>query len=308
MLATLVEKPFDDDGWLFEIKWDGVRAIATIEAGKPLRLRSRAGLDLLGQFPEFERLPRAFRGLPIIVDGEIVSLDRYGRSSFQRLQGRLNRRRADPDLVRQIPATYAIFDLLYAGKNDLRSHPLDDRVARLERVLRPGTAHVMRSKHIVGAGKKLFTFAKRHHLEGIIAKRRDSPYVQRRSQLWLKIKTHLEQEAVIGGWTEPRGSRTHFGALILGVYDGEKLRYVGHVGTGFDRELLDVVMQKLRPLVTTRSSFAVVPPSNAPCHWVRPKLVAEVKFAQWTAEGIMRQPVFMGLRYDKPAKDVRREG
>ncbi len=308
MLATLADKPFDDEAWLFEIKWDGVRAISTLEPGKPPRVRSRNDLDLLPQFPELIELHRAFRSEPLILDGEIVALDRHGRSSFQRLQPRLNRRHSDPALVQAIPATYAIFDLLYAGRKDLRSVPLDERKAALERLVRPNAAHMMLSKHVVGTGKKLFGFAKRHSLEGIIAKRRDSPYVERRSRLWLKIKTHLEQETVIGGWTDPRGAREQFGALILGVYDGATLRYVGHVGTGFDRDLLDVVMKKLKPLATSRCPFATKPPSNAPCHWVRPKLVAEIKFSEWTDEGLMRQPVFVGLRSDKAAKDVKREG
>jgi bifunctional non-homologous end joining protein LigD len=308
MLATLVDGPFDDDAWLFEIKWDGVRAIATIVPGQPPRVHSRTGKDLLAQFPELAELHRAFGRGPFIVDGEIVALDRQGRSSFQRLQPRLNRHRSDPALERSVPATYAVFDLLYAGRKDLRSSPLEERKAALQQLLREGAPHVMLSKHVVGKGKKLYALAKHRALEGIIAKRRDSPYLERRSRMWLKIKTHLEQEVVIGGWTEPRGSREQFGALILGVYDRDKLRYVGHVGTGFDRGLLDLVMKKMKPLTTSKCPFAQRPPSNAPSHWVRPVLVAEVKFGEWTDEGIMRQPVFIGLREDKKAKDVRREG
>ena len=308
MLATLVEKPFDDDEWLFEIKWDGVRAIATVEPGRPVHVHSRTGRDLLAQFPELGEVRAAFSRSPLILDGEIVALDRAGRSSFQRLQPRLNRRQSDPALERAVPATYAVFDLLYAGKRDLRSLPLEERKAMLQALLRDHAPHVMLSKHVVGKGKKLFALAKRQSLEGIIAKRRDAPYVERRSRMWLKIKTHMEQEAVVGGWTEPRGSRELFGALILGVYDRGQLRYVGHVGTGFDRELLRVVMHKLRSLETRACPFATKPPSNAPSHWVRPKLVAEIKFGEWTDEGIMRQPVFVGLRADKDAKEVKREG
>jgi len=307
MLATLVDKPFDDPEWVFEIKWDGVRAISVLEAKKLPRVRSRNGNDLLPQFPELLDLHKAFRSLPVVIDGEIVALDRHGRSSFQRLQPRLNRRTSDPALVRAVPATYVIFDLLYAAGHDLRKATLDERKAALQRLLRPRAPHVMLSKHVVGSGRKLFAFAKRRSLEGIIAKRRDSPYVERRSRLWLKIKTHLEQETVIAGWTDPRGAREKFGALVLGVYQKEKLIYVGHVGTGFDRELLDLLMKKMKPLLTSRCPFAVRPPSNAPVHWVRPTLVAEVKFGEWTDEGIMRQPVFIGLRQDKNAKDVVRE-
>ncbi|HEV2879021.1 MAG TPA: non-homologous end-joining DNA ligase [Candidatus Eremiobacteraceae bacterium] len=307
MLAMLVDKPFDDPEWLFEIKWDGVRAVSTIESAHKVQVRSRTDKDLLVQFPEFDHLGRAFSSLPVIIDGEIVSLDRYGRSSFQRLQPRLNRRTSDPALQRAIPVTYVIFDLLYAGKRDLRSTPLDERKALLERLLQADAPHVMLSKHVIGTGTKLFAEAKRRKLEGIIAKQRTSLYVERRSRSWLKIKTHLEQEVVIAGWTEPRGSREKFGALVLGVYDKGKLRYVGHVGTGFDQELLDVVYRKLKPLETTRSPFATKPPSNAPVHWVRPHLVAEVKFGEWTKDGLMRQPVFVGLRTDKKPEDVVRE-
>jgi bifunctional non-homologous end joining protein LigD len=307
MLAMLVDKPFDDPEWLFEIKWDGVRAVSTIESAHKVHVRSRTDKDLLAQFPEFDDLGRAFSSLPVIIDGEIVSLDRYGRSSFQRLQPRLNRRTSDPALQRAIPVTYVIFDVLYAGKRDLRSTPLDERKALLDHLLRADAPHVMLSKHVIGAGTKLFAEAKRRKLEGIIAKQRASLYVERRSRSWLKIKTHLEQEVVIAGWTEPRGSREKFGALVLGVYDKGKLRYVGHVGTGFNQQLLDVVYRKLKPLETTRSPFATKPPSNAPVHWVRPHLVAEVKFGEWTKDGLMRQPVFVGLRTDKKPEDVVRE-
>lgn len=306
MLATLVEKPFDDDDWLFEIKWDGVRAIAAVTKGRPPTLRSRTGKDLLVQFPEFERLARSCSRLPVLLDGEIVSLDTSGRSSFQRLQSRLNRKSSDPALERAIPATYVVFDLLYAGTKDLRREHLEERKALLERILRPGP-HVMYSKHVLGKGKKLFALAKRKSLEGIIAKRRDSPYVERRSQLWRKIKTHYEQEVVIGGWTDPRGSREDFGALLLGVYERGQLVYVGHVGTGFDRALLRQVMGRLKPLQTKACPFSNVPVSNAPNHWVKPKLVAEVKFGEWTVDGLMRQPVFLGLRPDKDPRDVVRE-
>lgn len=307
MLATLVDAPFDDDEWLFEIKWDGVRAIATVVPNKPPTMHSRTGKDLLVQFPEFAKLATCFSQLPVVVDGEIVSLDRYGRSSFQRLQSRLNRRTSDPALQRAIPATYVIFDLIFAGKTDLRTHQLEERKALLERILHANATRAMFSKHVVGRGKQLFSLAKRRSLEGIMAKRRDAPYVERRSRLWLKIKTHHEQEAVIAGWTEPRGSREDFGALLLGVYDRGQLVYVGHVGTGFDRALLAQVMKKLRPLETKRCPFATAPKSNAAIHWVRPVLVAEVKFGEWTADGLMRQPVFLGLRNDKNARDVVRE-
>jgi len=306
MLATLVDAPFDDPQWLFEIKWDGVRAIATVFKDKKPVLSSRNGKDLLVQFPEFETLARSFARCPVIVDGEIVAIDEQGRSSFQLLQQRLNRRSPDPRLVKAVPVHYTIFDLLYADGKDLRKQPLSQRKVLLERKLRTN-AHVMLSKHILTKGKALYSFAKRRSLEGVIGKRVDSPYLERRTRLWVKIKTHLEQECVIGGWTEPRGSREEFGALLLGLYDKDGLHYVGHVGTGFNRELLHQLMQKLKPLGTTTCPFLERPKSNAPSHWVKPKLVAEVKFAEWTNEGIMRAPVFVGLRYDKDPRECVRE-
>jgi bifunctional non-homologous end joining protein LigD len=307
MLATLIDHPFEGDEWSFEIKWDGVRAVTTVTRSSRPRMTSRNGRDLLAQFPEFADLQRSFPVAPVILDGEIVSLDRYGRSSFQRLQPRLNRRTSDPQLERRIPATYVVFDLLFEGRKDLRDRPLEERRERLTRLLAGGIPHLMLSKHIDVHGKRLFALAKRRHLEGIVAKRRDSPYVEGRSRLWLKIKTHHEQEVVIAGWTEPRGSRKGFGALIMGVYEKGKLVYVGHVGTGFDQAGIRDLMRRLRGLHTSRCPFAVPPPSPAPAHWVRPRLVAEVKFSEWTADGLMRQPVFVGLRHDKDPRDVVRE-
>lgn len=307
MLATLLDHPFDDPNWLFEIKWDGVRAIATVFEEKKPTITSRTGKDLLVQFPELSQLARAFTRWPVIVDGEIVALDDEGRSSFQRLQQRLNRRSPDPRLIKAVPIVYTVFDLLYADEMDLRATPLLDRKALLERRLRKRATHTLLSRHILAKGKELYRFAKRRSLEGIIGKRIDSPYVERRTQLWVKIKTHLEQECVIGGWTEPRGSRAYFGALLLGLYDRDGLHYVGHVGTGFNHDLLEQVMHALRPLETAQCPFLEKPKSNSPAHWVKPKLVAEVKFAEWTQEGIMRVPVFVGLRHDKDPRECVRE-
>ncbi|HXP92598.1 MAG TPA: non-homologous end-joining DNA ligase, partial [Candidatus Binatia bacterium] len=237
MLATLIDAPFDDQNWLFEIKWDGFRALCTVTADGRVDLRSRNDKDLLAKFPELESLGEAFSSLPIIVDGEIVSLDERGRSSFQRLQNRIESRRAKPR-GGDGAITYVAFDLLYADGRDLRGEPLEERKRLLEQLLIPGHG-AMYSKHVVGRGKELFALAQREHLEGIIGKRRDSTYQTRRSRDWVKIKALHEQEFVIGGWTEPRGSRAAFGALLLGVYDRDDLVYVGHVGTGFDAELLD---------------------------------------------------------------------
>lgn len=302
MLATLVDKPFDDERWAFEIKWDGVRAIAALHEDGSVELYSRNGHDLLGQFPEFATLQRAFRPLPAILDGEIVSLDRFGRSSFQRLQKRLGRHpggAAEVDGAGTI--AYAVFDALYAGGKDLRGLPLERRRTTLEKGLK---AHprVFISKQVRGSGRRLFAVARKRHLEGIIAKLLASTYQPRRSRDWLKIKTVLEQECVICGWTDPRGSRARFGALVLGLYAGGKLQLVGAAGTGFDRALLDDVWKRLQPLASARAPFATVP-RIAGVHWVRPKLVAEVRVAEWTRDKRMRQPVFLGLRFDKSPRE-----
>jgi bifunctional non-homologous end joining protein LigD len=305
MLATLVDAPFDDQNWLFEIKWDGFRALCTVDAGGNVGLRSRNDKDLLVKFPELATLGEAFESLPIIVDGEIVSLDERGHSSFQRLQNRIESARPKPRSG-EGTMTYVAFDLLFADGRDLREEPLEERKRRLESLIVPGHG-AMYSKHVVGRGKDLYALAKREHLEGIIGKRRDSTYQARRSRDWVKVKATREQEFVVGGWTEPRGSRSAFGALLLGVYDGTDLVYAGHVGTGFDGERLDAVYKKLKPLEINESPFKTKPKSNSPAHFVSPKLVAEVKFTEWTDEGQLRQPVFIGLRDDKPARSIVRE-
>ncbi|MDQ2817758.1 MAG: non-homologous end-joining DNA ligase [Candidatus Eremiobacteraeota bacterium] len=307
MLATLVAEPFDDPGWLFETKWDGVRALCTIAEGGRVSLTSRNGLDLAGQFPELAALDKAFGALPVLLDGEIASLDSDGRSSFQRLQGRLNRPDPDRRVREATPVTYVVFDLLYHGGRDLRSRPLSYRKSLLERSLRAGARSVSYSKHIVGEGRKLYELAQAYSLEGIVGKLARSAYVERRSRDWVKIKIQRRQEFVIGGWTEPRGARKLFGALLLGVYDKGRLDYVGHVGTGFGAASLEEVMRRLAPWETDRCPFGKRPSANAPCHWVQPRLVAEVKFGEWTTDGILRQPVFLGLRQDKAPSQCRRE-
>jgi bifunctional non-homologous end joining protein LigD len=298
MLCSVVPKPFDDAQWLFELKWDGYRAIATISADGSVVLESRTGKNLLATFPELADLGHAFRSLPIVVDGEICVLDRNGRSSFQALQ------RHDET---QAPLTFVVFDCLYADGRDLRDEPIEERKSPLEALIVPGH-HAMYSKHVIGTGKELFAFAKAHGLEGIVGKRRGSTYRSVRSRDWVKIKAIRRQEFVIGGWTEPRGSRRGFGSLLLGVYDGTKLQYAGHVGTGFDAQTLAALTKRLHALARERSPFAgELPKSNAPAHFVKPELVAEVTFSEWTSDGNLRQPAFVGLRIDKRAKDVVRE-
>ncbi len=293
-LATLIDAPFDDSEWLFEIKWDGYRAICTIDENGMLSLVSRNGLDLLKQFPDLDGLADAFESVPIIVDGEIVSLDSKGRSDFQRLQEYAQH---GHDL------TYAAFDVIYADGRDQRKEPLEARKALLERLIR-NDERVLYSKHVVGTGKALFEQAKQNELEGIIGKKRESLYIERRTRDWVKIKAQHEQEFVIGGWTDPRGSRKGFGSLLLGAYDGKALRFVGSVGTGFSVKLIGEIMKKLERLSCSTSPFANAVVANAPKHWVKPELVAEVRFAEWTRDGFLRQPAFLGLRMDKDPEDV----
>jgi bifunctional non-homologous end joining protein LigD len=293
MLATLVAEAFDDPEWLFEIKWDGYRALCTVERDK-LTLVSRNGLDMLHRFPDLKALAGAFKSVPIVVDGEIVSLDSKGRSEFQRLQ---------ESQKKPAGLTYAAFDLLYADGKDLRSTPLEQRKALLERLIADSEL-VLYSKHIIGDGKALFASARKQHLEGIIGKKRDSTYQERRSRDWVKIKTGFEQEFVVGGWTEPKGSRRGFGALLLGVHHQKALRFVGSVGTGFSAKLLHDLYARLAKLERKTSPFANEVIANAPVHWATPELVVEVRFSEWTRDGYLRQPAYLGLRADKAAADV----
>jgi bifunctional non-homologous end joining protein LigD len=306
MLATLIDQPFDDPEWLFEIKWDGYRAICTVREDGSIELVSRNGIDFLERFPELQQLANAWTTLPIVVDGEIVSLDSRGRSSFQRLQESMTSRRGGAAQRNRAPLTFAAFDLLYADGKDLRKTPLEERKALLERAIADEGA-VMYSKHVTGRGCALFAQAEKQQLEGIIGKRRDSLYVERRTRDWVKIKAQLVQECVIGGFTEPRGSRTGFGALLLGLYDGKELQYVGHVGTGFNTKLLQSLTAELKKIERKTTPFANRVDSNTKPHWVEPKLVAQVRFTEWTRDGYLRQPAFLGLRVDKKPKECVRE-
>jgi bifunctional non-homologous end joining protein LigD len=303
MLATAVDAPFDDPAWLYELKWDGYRALLRIERDGTVAVSSRSGNDFLEKFPELAELGESFSERPAIVDGEIVVLDDRGRASFQALQERLDRygRRGTGK-----PITFVAFDLLYGNGRDLRGEPLEVRKAALESIL-TGHGPVIFSKHVVGSGGTLFAFAREHGIEGIVAKRRDSTYQSRRSRDWLKIKVQARQEFVVGGWTEGRRGRKHFGALLLGVYEGDQLVYTGSVGTGFDARLLESLAAKLAPLERKTAPFATKPKTDTPAHWVSPELVAEISFSEWTRDGLLRQPVFIALREDKDPKSVVRE-
>ncbi|MBV8642703.1 MAG: non-homologous end-joining DNA ligase [Candidatus Eremiobacteraeota bacterium] len=306
MLTTLVDAPFDDPRWLFELKWDGYRGIAVVEADR-VTLTSRNGKDLLHQFPEMKALAGAFRSIPVVVDGELCVLDEQGRPDFQLLQSRDKPdARGQKQRRKPSPVVYVVFDLLYADGRDVRERPLDDRKRLLEELIVPDRG-VLYSKHVLEHGKELFHHAVQRGLEGIVGKQRASPYRSARSREWVKIKAKQRQEFVIGGWTEPRGSRKEFGSLLVGYYEGDVLHYAGHVGSGYDGELLSSLMKKLDPLARKTSPFADMPKPNTPAHFVRPELVCEVAFAEWTRENILRQPVFVGLRIDKDAKSVVRE-
>jgi bifunctional non-homologous end joining protein LigD len=308
MLATLVDKPFDSDDWVFEIKWDGFRALCAIDGDGKVTLVSRTGRDLLPQFPEMAALGEAFEAREAIVDGEVVALDDEGRSSFQRLQRRLARLGPDAAEKTGVALTYVVFDLLFEDGVDWRGRPLEERKARLRELVVPDAGLALYSQHVSSAGKALFALARKKGLEGILAKEARSEYVGRRSSAWLKIKAIQSQECVIGGWTEPAGSRENFGSLLLGLYEGDTLHYAGHVGTGFTRGVLAGIMKKLAPLEIAKRPFVEEPPkAKTKTHWVKPMLVAQVKFTEWTDDGVMRHPAFLGLRDDKAPKECVRE-
>jgi len=298
MKALLAASPFDDDRWLFEIKWDGIRLLSFIDNGE-LTLQTRSGRMVDQEYPELAGIVRSVNAKQAILDGEIVALDDEGRPSFQLLQ---NRGR-EPH-----PLHYMVFDIVYYNGKRLYKVPLEDRKRLLRNVVRDSGV-LKYAEHVHGQGKDFFKAAQEKRLEGMVAKLRDSVYQPGlHSGLWLKIKAVLEQEVVVGGFTEPRASRKHFGALIVGVYDKGKFVYAGHVGGGFDERTLDSIAKLLKPLVAAKSPFAGEPPhANEMPTWVKPKLIVEVKFTEWTRDGVMRQPVFLGMRDDVDPRDVRRE-
>lgn len=306
MLATLIEKPFSDPEWLFEIKWDGVRCLAFLNDGK-LTLRARSDSNITARYPELAALPEWLHARRAILDGEIVSLDEHGVSSFERLQQRMHVRTPSPALVSQTPATYYVFDLLYCDGYDLREAPLSARKELLRRLLRPG-GPVRFSDHQPENGKELFDLARQNHLEGIIGKRADGRYVATRSTSWVKIKVTQTLDAVIGGWTAPRGARQHFGSLLLGLYDGKTLCFIGHVGAGFDQRLQTVIARQLAERQIAKCPFDKTPDTNERAFWTHPELVARVRYSGWTDEKRLRHPVFIALREDATPQDCRPEG
>ncbi len=309
MLATPAGAAFSDPDWVFEPKLDGVRTIAVLRDGA-VRLLSRRGLDVARQYPslapEIARQPAE----ELALDGEIVALDEEGRPSFELLQQRLNLTR-DADIRRaeaEVPVLYFVFDLLYLDGYDLRAVPLEHRRAFLERVLSP-TDRVQLLEQFSAEGEAAYQAAMQHGLEGVIAKRKDSTYQSgHRSPHWLKIKATLSDEFVVGGYTLGQGARADtFGALLIGQYnDGDRLIYCGSVGSGFDDRTLATLREQLDAMKSDTRPFVEDPPVKGPATWVRPERVAEVKFAQRTRDGLLRAPVFLRMREDKPAKEVHR--
>jgi bifunctional non-homologous end joining protein LigD len=304
MKSFLADKPPKGDDWLFEIKWDGVRAICFVDE-KSVRMTSRTGHSCERQYPELSVIGHQIAAKQAVLDGEIAVLDKNGVSSFGLIQPRIAV--ADPNaiahLARRTPVTLFVFDLLYLDGYDLRNVPLIERKRVLQSILKPST--VMRfSEHFVNQGDEMLQAARATGLEGILAKRAQSKYQSKRSQDWLKIKIVSQQEFIICGFTT--GERDYFSSLVLGLYNNGKLVYVGNVGTGFDQSLLESIYRRIEPLTTTQSPFAETPQMLREAIWVRPEVVCEVKFASWTEDGRLRAPVFLGLRPDvEPSECVR---
>ena len=317
MLATLADPPLTGKGLVFEPKYDGIRALvhaAPARGGADVRIWSRLGNDKTSQFPSLAATLAAWaRALkrPVLLDGEIVALHDDGRpAGFQKLQGRIHLTDArDVERIeRQQPVALLLFDILRDGDDDVRGLPLTERRVRLERAFKKlgaatttsGTLRI--SEQVASDGRALHERALREGWEGLIVKEAQAPYhAGRRSPAWRKLKVLNQEEFVIGGWTEPRQSRQYFGALLLGVPDEDApglLRYVGHTGTGFDQKELARVSALLKARECTTSPFSARIKSNEPAHWVRPELVAQIRFTEWTADRKLRHPVYLGLRDD----------
>ncbi|HEY3198194.1 MAG TPA: DNA ligase D [Nitrospirales bacterium] len=319
MLAAPEEAPLCDPQFVYEPKYDGIRALVEVIPGSDqpgVRIWSRLGNEKTAQFPELVRTLERFRckiKAPVLLDGEIVALDETGEpAGFQRLQGRIHLTGVPDDrhtLSPKTPVALIAFDVLRDGQEDLRSLPLITRRARLERIIGSSGGGTLRLSEFVPAdGRALYQEARAQGREGLIAKVAESPYrTGRRSTDWRKLKIVKRQEFVIGGWTEPRDSRPYFGALLLGVYDGGRLRYVGHTGTGFNHAELARLHKLLRKIEIATCPFDQRPHTNERPHWTDPKLVAEIKFTEWTTDAKLRHPTYLGLRDDVRPQTIRRE-
>ncbi len=299
-LATLVDAPPDGDEWLHEIKLDGYRIVAE-RAGEKVTLRTRSGQDWTDRFPEIADELAGLATDSVVMDGEIVVLDEHGVSKFQSLQNAIRDREAGT-------IVYFVFDLLHLDGEDLRKQPLESRKESLRKVLGRSKkgARLRWTDHVIGSGRRFYQAACERGLEGIVSKLREKPYRTGRSRDWLKTKCLRGQELVVVGYTEPSGARAGLGALLLGVRDGGSLRYAGRVGTGFTDSALRELERRLRKLEIEKTAVTGAPRARG-VHWVRPELVAEVEFTEWTGDGRLRHPVFRGLREDKPAREVVRE-
>ena len=297
MLAKETDTPFDDKDWLFEIKWDGYRAIAEIKDGSVL-LYSRNGNSF---FNNYLLVANELKNIKhdAVLDGEIVVLNDDGKPDFQKLQ--------HYDQNTQYPICYYVYDLLALDGNNTCELPLIERKELLKKLL-PRNPVIKYSEHIIEHGKDLFEAAKKNDLEGIMAKQSQSLYQPgARTGEWLKIKHHKSQEVIIAGFTQPTGSRKYIGALVLAVPDGNKLTYVGHTGSGFTDKGLKELYEMLKPLIQKKSPFDEVVKTNAPVTWVKPLLLAEIKFTEWTTDKKMRHPIFLRLRNDKTVKEINME-
>ena len=294
MLATLITEPFDNDNWIFEIKWDGYRSVAYCN-GETVELVSRNLKPFTDKYsPVAEALQQL--GLNAVFDGEIVAVNEKGLAEFQLLQNWQN----TPGRLQ-----FFIFDILWVDGYDITALSLIERKRILKELLPANNEVVKYSDHVVGKGNEFFNVAVSQGLEGIMAKKANSIYqINARSDDWVKIKVSLRQEVIIAGYTQPRRTRKFFGSLLLGLYDGDEIVYIGHTGSGFNTKSLEAIYNKLQPLITTECPFKKCPKGNMPVTWVKPKLVCEIKFTEWTKDRMARHPIFMGLRVDKKAKDV----
>ena len=298
MLATRVSKPFDGSDWIYEIKWDGYRAVAYCHKHK-VNIYSRNLLSFNARFvPVVEAL--AQWGADAVLDGEIVALNEEDRPDFQLLQNHASNE--------DIHFAYYVFDIIWYDGRDLTGLDLLSRKSILQAVIPANDPVIRYSSHVAATGKDFFNVAVKHGLEGVMAKRSGSAYaINQRSGEWLKIKNDQRLEAIICGFTSPRNSRSYFGAVILGKYNGDKLEYIGHSGSGFNEKSLEELYRRFQPLITDKNPFPKKPKTNMPVTWLKPEIVCEVKYTEWTSEKILRHPIFLGLREDKKAANEKNE-
>ena len=310
MMASLATRlPSPDDGWGFEFKWDGIRGLAYVDGGR-VRLMSRSGEEITPRYPEVHAMGRAIGSREVILDGEIVALDEKGRPSFEQIQQRMGLT-SESEIRRKmnvVPVVYMIYDLLWHEGRSLLEQPYAERRRLLAQLKLSGPSW-QTPPYEKGGGKAMLDASAKAGLEGVMAKRLDSHYEPgRRSGVWLKVKNHSRQELVIGGWLEGEGKRRGYpGALLVGYYDNKKFVYAGKVGTGFSDATLDKLNQLLTPLAIDKSPYDAGSPPRA-ARFVKPKVVAEFEFIEWTRGGQLRAPSFKGFRIDKKASEVVREG